>query len=60
MRRLIIYYLRKCGFSNIKWLKGRKGWYILACKDNATICIDLRQIVNEILDKELSDIETDE
>lgn len=52
MKEIIEAYLIKCGYTNITWHKGRKGYYIMGLYYDCTSCVDLRKIANEILRSE--------
>ena len=58
MKTLIETYLTNCGYTNITWHQGRKGYYILAERYNSTNCIDIDNLIqHEILWHEIGRIE---
>lgn len=57
MKEVIEQYLTKVGYTEIEWRKGRDNfYYIMARKGVFPVCIDLIQIVYEILRLEFKDI----
>lgn len=50
-KALVENYLENLGYTNIEWLIGNEGWYIVAFDTNSkvTLSIDLRQLANEMV-----------
>ena len=53
MKKLLTEYLERLGYTNITFHKER-NYFILAQHYNSTMCIDIAELVNEILRKELN------
>jgi len=52
MKNIITEYLLNCGFTDIQFFRDN-GWYILAKYNNSTICVDVNDLVDEMLRKEI-------
>lgn len=49
MKALIEKYLTACGYTNITWHKGRNGYYVLAQRNNATLCYNVGEMADELV-----------
>lgn len=50
MKRYLERELLKLGYSDFEWCLGRLGYYLLATRYGVRTCIDLRDLVNNLIE----------